>query len=450
MAALTQSEAERGLDVLLVRLDSSLGIRYRILKVRYRIVPERRPAMRVLFTVQPSTGHLHPLVPVAHALIEAGHEVAVCSSPSFREEVEAFGLTHIAAGLDWVTSDHSTWRAFPPMPPPGPEFAAFVVTVFADVTTGHMVPDLLAIAAKWQPDLIVRESMEYGACLAAESLGIPHASIGGNGYSAIDSPDVRYFPGNRRMVAEPMARHRARFGLPPDPDNLMPFRNLHLCFTPPSWDGDNAPRPANTVFLRHANATRPGAALPEWVRGLADRPTLLASLGTVFNSTPGVLEAIIDGLAQEPVNLIVAIGPDQDRARFGTVPPNVRLEHYVPQPSLLPHCDLFITHGGFNSVKESLISGVPMVVVPISADQPYCAERCAALGVARVVPPDQRTPDMVRGATLEVLRDPSYRANAARFRDQMMALPGPDRMIELLEALAGARSNPGASRVASA
>jgi hypothetical protein len=79
--------------------------------------------MRVLFTVQPSVGHLHPLVPVAGALSDAGHEVAVCSAASFRPEVEGFGLTHIGAGLDWLMSDQSTWEAFPPMPPPGPEFA---------------------------------------------------------------------------------------------------------------------------------------------------------------------------------------------------------------------------------------------------------------------------------------------------------------------------------------
>jgi MGT family glycosyltransferase len=146
----------------------------------------------------------------------------------------------------------------------------------------------------------------------------------------------------------------------------------------------------------------------------------------------------------------VAIGPDQDPARFGTTPPNVRLEPYVPQPSLLPHCDLFITHGGFNSVKESLISAVPMVVLPITADQPYCAERCASLGVARVVPPDGRTRDAVREATLDVLGSASYRASARGFRDQMLALPGPDPMIKLLEALALTRPNPAASHAASA
>jgi UDP:flavonoid glycosyltransferase YjiC (YdhE family) len=372
----------------------------------------------------------------------AGHDVAVCSAPSFRGEVEAFGLPHLDAGLDWLTADHSTWTAFPPMPPPGPEFGKFVVTVFADLTAQRMAPDVIAIAGRWGADLIVRESMEYGGCLAAEALGIPHASIAGNGYSAVDSPDVQYFPGNRRLVAEPMARRRAELGLPPDPDNNMPFRHLHLCFTPPAWDSVESSRPANAQFFRHESATKPGTSLPAWVDTLPDRPTMLVSLGTVFNATPGVLEAIIAGLAPEPVNLIVAIGPNQDPARFGAVPSNVRLEPWVPQAELLPRCAAFVTHGGFNSVKESLIAGVPMVVVPITADQPYCAQRCAALGVGAVIGPDDRTPARIRQAARVVLGTGDYRARAMAFRDQMLALPGLDHAVELLARLAAPRTDP--------
>ncbi|HKR98526.1 MAG TPA: glycosyltransferase [Candidatus Dormibacteraeota bacterium] len=389
--------------------------------------------MRVLFTVQPSTGHLHPLVPAARALEEAGHEVAVCSSASFREEVEAFGLKHFAAGLDWLTGDHSTWTAFPPMPAPGPEFAKFVVTVFADITTARMVPDLLDIAHEWRPDLIIREHFEFGGCIAAEVLGIPHASIAGNAYSAVDSPHIKYFPGNRLMVAEAMARHRAQFGLPPDPDVLMPFRRLHIAFTPASWDADGSPRPANLRHFRHTSAVRPGARLAEWVGQLPDRPTVFASLGTVFNNTPGVLEAIVSGLAEEPINLIVAIGRNGDAARFGAVPENVRLEPYVEQPLLLEHCDAFVTHGGFNSVKEAAILGVPMVVVPITADQPYSAERCAALGIGRALGADSRTPETIRSAVVAVLQEPGYRESAQRFQAEMLALPGAAELVGVIE-----------------
>ncbi len=321
------------------------------------------------------------------------------------------------------------------MPPPGPAFPAWAVLTLADITTQRMVPDLLAITSEWKPDLVIREGMEYGGCIAAEAFGIPHASVAGNAYAAIDSPQINYFPGNRRMVAEPLARHREQVGLPPDPEVEMPFRYLHLCFTPPAWDGRSVPRPRNARFLRHISTVAPGAHLPDWVERLPDQPTVLASLGTVFNKTPGVLEAIVAALAEEPVNLIVAIGRDQDPSRFGPQPDHVRLEAHVPQALLLARCDAFVTHGGFNSVKEALSSGVPMVVLPITADQPYSAERCADLGLARTLGPDARVPDAIRDAVWEVLTEPSYRANARAFKEEMMALPGPEAMVDLLESL---------------
>jgi UDP:flavonoid glycosyltransferase YjiC (YdhE family) len=391
--------------------------------------------VRVLFSVHPAAGHLHPLVPVARALSDVGHDVAVASAPSFRPEVESFGLEHVGAGLDWLISDQSTWDAFPPMPPPGPAFPAWVVLTLADITTRRMVPDLLAIAGEWSPDLIVREGMECGGAVAAERLGIPHASVAGNAYAAVDSPAINYFPGNRLMLAEPLARHREQFGLPPDPEVRMPFRHLHMCFTPPAWDGASAPRPPNIRFLRHVSTLSPGARLPDWVERLPDRPTVLASLGTVFNKTPGVLEAIVRALAEEPVNVIVAIGRDVDPARFGSQPDHVRLEAYVPQALLLPHCAAFVTHGGFNSVKEALSEGVPMVVVPISADQPYSAERCAELGVGVTVAAGDRSADAIRDVVRRVLGEPGFRAAARDFQAEMAALPGPERMVELLEEL---------------
>jgi UDP:flavonoid glycosyltransferase YjiC (YdhE family) len=391
--------------------------------------------VRVLFTVHPAAGHLHPLVPVARALSDVGHDVAVASAPSFRPEVDSFGLEHVGAGLDWLISDQSTWDAFPPMPPPGPAFPAWVVLTLADITTRRMVPDLLAIAGEWSPDLIVREGMECGGAVAAERLGIPHASVAGNAYAAVDSPAINYFPGNRLMLAEPLARHREQFGLPPDPEVRMPFRHLHMCFTPPAWDGASAPRPPNIRFLRHVSTLSPGARLPDWVERLPDRPTVLASLGTVFNKTPGVLEAIVRALAEEPVNVIVAIGRDVDPARFGSQPDHMRLEAYVPQALLLPHCAAFVTHGGFNSVKEALSEGVPMVVVPISADQPYSAERCAELGVGVTVAAGDRSADAIRDAVRRVLGEPGFRAAARDFQAEMAALPGPERMVELLEEL---------------
>jgi UDP:flavonoid glycosyltransferase YjiC (YdhE family) len=99
-----------------------------------------------------------------------------------------------------------------------------------------------------------------------------------------------------------------------------------------------------------------------------------------------------------------------------------------------------VTHGGHNTVLAAIAHGLPLVVIPIAADQPENAQRCAELGLGRVVGPDERTPDAIRQAAREVLRDPRYRENAARLRREMEAQPGPERGVELLERLAAERA----------
>jgi UDP:flavonoid glycosyltransferase YjiC (YdhE family) len=84
-----------------------------------------------------------------------------------------------------------------------------------------------------------------------------------------------------------------------------------------------------------------------------------------------------------------------------------------------------------------LEAGVPMVVLPLAGgDQAGNAQRCATLGVARVVGVEQRTPEAIREAVRAVLNDPLYRENAARLREEITCLPGLDRAVDLLTQLA--------------
>jgi N-glycosyltransferase len=104
--------------------------------------------------------------------------------------------------------------------------------------------------------------------------------------------------------------------------------------------------------------------------------------------------------------------------------------------ALLAHCSLFVTHGGFNSAKEALAAGVPMVICPIAGHQPYCAKRCDALGLARVIAPSDRHPESIRAAARAALSTPSYRHRAARVRQEIHALPPVDAAITIVEQLA--------------
>jgi len=275
--------------------------------------------------------------------------------------------------------------------------------------------------------VIVRDSQEYGGCVAAEMLGIPHAV----------HEAVAFDAATRADMFEPLADLRAAYGLPPDPEQEMPERYLVLSPFPPSLAGvAAAPRPTRHAFRSTPFDRSADDVAPEWPLPIPGCPLIYATLGTVVSNRTWILEAFIAALRDERLNVVVTVGRERDPGQFGPQPPHVRVERYIPQSLLFPRCDLVISHGGSNTMLTALAHGIPQVMVPIAADQPDNAERCSAAGVARVVLPADATAESIREAALAVLGDPSFRRSAERIRDEMAALAGTDYALALLERLA--------------
>lgn len=394
--------------------------------------------MRVLFTTLPAYGSFQPLAPVARALIDAEHEVTFATAPAFCHVIEQAGFRCLPAGFDWVSDGrNATYSGI--LQSFGPQGAP-VRDVFAGYMAPRMVPDLLAIARAEPFDLLVRDPLEFGGCVAAEALGLPHAACG---------PLFCFWDGARHDRPGETAMLdldglRADYDLPPDPKLDMLHRHLYLAGMPPSFPGPELTIPPTVRFIRPEPFDRwQGEALPAWIDALPPQPTVHASLGTIYHRTPGLFETIIAALRDEPVNLLLAIGRDQDPDRFGPQPSNIRIERYLPHAELLPCCDAVITHAGYGSVMACLSAGVPMVALPLGGgDQAGNARRCAALGVARVLPVGERTPEMICGAVADVLANPRYRTRARQLQAQIQALPGPDYAVELLEQMASGRAIP--------
>ena len=380
--------------------------------------------MRVLFTTTHGYGHFHPLIPHARALADVGHEVAFAAPAALTGAIAHSGFRHFPAGLDRDMNDVfpelRTWR--------GPDRVAFVRgEVRAGLYPRHMIPDLLALAATWPPDLIVWEELEYGGCLAAEVLGLPHAMVGVHATG-------EFFP--RAHIAASLNVLRAAYGLSADPGLAMLDRYLTLRAFPPRFQDPALPVAPTTHYLRPLLGDRSGVeGLPAWVAALPDRPVVYLGLGTALNE-PAIFRAFLAGLRDEPLTLIVTVGRDQDPDDYGPQPEHVHIERYIPLSLLLRHCDLAVTNGGSGTLTAALAHGLPLVVVPVAADQPENAARCAALGLGRVVPPADLTPETAREAVLAVFGDPAYRVAAERMRAEIDALPGPERAVALLEQLA--------------
>lgn len=380
--------------------------------------------IRVLLTALPASGHVNSIMPLATALRAAGHPIAVATGRSFAGSIEAAGIEYLPAGVDRF---EDLFEGAPPVTDPGlPRWVAR--HAFGGRGPRAMIPDLLRHVDAWQPDVVIRESAELAGALVAEARGLPHAGVSAGAFASLDA--------RRVTLAEYVAQHREALGLAPDPEGRMLFRYLQLGFTPPSWEGD-APVADTLHHIRYDVPERPGDARPDWLppREGRRRPVVFASLGTVMHAADGLMEAIVAGLGELDVDAVVAIGRDQEAARFGAIPPHVRIEQHVPQIHVLRAADVFVTHGGFNSTKEALRLGVPLVVTPINGDQPYTAERVAGLGLGIGIGPEDRSAQRIGLAIREVLDQDRYASAAAAFAAEMAALPPMAHAVELLERL---------------
>jgi MGT family glycosyltransferase len=136
------------------------------------------------------------------------------------------------------------------------------------------------------------------------------------------------------------------------------------------------------------------------------------------------------------VQVVATVGSELDPAALGHAPANVRVERFVPQAEILPRASAVVCHGGSGSVLGALAHGLPLVLLPMGADQPQNAERCADLGAGLVLDVVTAAPDDVRDAVSEVLSEPGYRAAAERLRAELESLPGPEHAVALVERLA--------------
>jgi UDP:flavonoid glycosyltransferase YjiC (YdhE family) len=390
--------------------------------------------MHILFTFEGGSGHFNPLVPIARAAEAAGHGVAFACAPRQVPVVESTGFPVFPAGIDVGSTPETDAmeQRYEAIPDIAEREKLLLREGFAGWYARYKAADILAICETWQPDLLVRDEIDFGSAVAAERLELPHAVV----LVTATGSFVRH-----ELVAEPLNALRAEYGLPPDPELEMLSRYLVFSPFPPSYRDRACPLPATAHALRPLLPTPSDPDhLPSWPGQLSDAPTVYFSLGTAFaSSLRDVFARIIAGLRDLPINLIVTVGGKLDPADFGEMPAHVHIERYIPQSLILPLCDLVVSHGGSGSVMGALSHGVPLALIPLNADQPLNAERCVTLGVGRVIGTKDITPEAARDAVAEMLANPEYRRNAERVRDEVAGLPGPEFAIALCERLAAER-----------
>ncbi len=400
--------------------------------------------MRVLVTTRGSAGHLGPLAPFAHACLRAGHEVLVAAQRQNQANVERAGLPF--SPVDDPPADE--W-----MPLMG-RFAELDVATanelmigqfFAGIDLRAELPALRALAESWRPDLIMRETWEFGSTLVAEPAGIPIVRVG-LGLAQVEEQSIE-------LAAATVNEARARLGMRPDPTGERLAASPYFTAIPKALEDPGAPMPKRTHRFRFG-VSEDAPALGEWWTG-NDDPLVYLSFGSVAAGAhlpyfPDLYRAAIEALAPLPVRVLVTTGDaGRDLDDLGEIPRNVHVETWVPHDAVAARASVIVCHGGYGSTLGALAHGVPLVVLPLfSTDQWANGDAAARAGAginlagergARNVLglPGADTLGELAGAVEEVLGDDAYRRGAERVADAIGALPPVDDSVETLEAIAG-------------
>jgi MGT family glycosyltransferase len=403
---------------------------------------------RVLFAMYQGGGNNPLITPIVAALVARGHAVRVLAGPGvradrlpisdhFRQRIEATGATAVPFALPAV-------HPFDDAPPLRGLVRGWTPKSLAR-TTAQVVPNRwsaawaenVATELRREPaDVVVADFVLLGALAAAEAARVPATALVHiiSPFPAPGLPPLGYgfLPARGPLGAlrdglanAAVMRIYRRDGLP------LHNRARHRLGLPPLRSlFDQYDRAARVLILASAAFDFAGRRLPPNVRhvgtplddtgttwddpwlGEGDRPLVLVSLSTLPQGQAAVMQRILAALDGLPVRALVTLGPALADTAFDT-PANVRLEVFVPHGAVLPQAAALVTQCGLGTTMKALAHGVPMVCIPLIADQPYNAARVVARGAGVRLSSDA-SPEEIRGAIQRVVDEPRYREEARR------------------------------------
>jgi MGT family glycosyltransferase len=173
--------------------------------------------------------------------------------------------------------------------------------------------------------------------------------------------------------------------------------------------------------------------------GRQDTARIYVTFGTLWNSGPAAVERLrmaVAGSASLGGDVIVTVGKENDTAMLGPMPSNVQVHRFIPQNQVLMDCACAVIHGGSGTMLGALAWGLPLLILPQSADQFYNADRAVHAGVALALSPCEVSVEAVSACAHKLLNDTGLAARAASVRDELASMPSVEEVLDRIESLA--------------
>jgi MGT family glycosyltransferase len=209
-----------------------------------------------------------------------------------------------------------------------------------------------------------------------------------------------------RMALSPLAR----------PDELFLRPPLVIYMTAEPFEYPREDWPANVVMVGPCDWDPP-VEPPRWLEEVT-APIVLVTTSSEFQNDGRLVQAAIEGLAEEPYMLVATI-PAGDPARF-IARTNTHLDRFIPHSAVLDRAVCAVTHGGMGATQKALARGVPVCAVPFGRDQLEVARRLEVAGAGTRLPARRLSPDRL----LVKVREALTKAEGAKRVAQAFAAAG--------------------------
>jgi MGT family glycosyltransferase len=194
--------------------------------------------------------------------------------------------------------------------------------------------------------------------------------------------------------------------------------------------------PSRYLYLEGSVRKEKPYAVPAF-KANEGKPLVYVSFGSLGSGDTATLQRLIEALGNLPVRALVNVGANLDA--YDAPPPNVILDKWFPQPSLIPLVDAVIHHGGNNTFTECLYFGKPAIIMPYVWDGHDNAQRADETGHGIKMHRANWTQEQLAANLQRLLTDKTMADRLKKASAAMQAAHGPTIAAKRLDALLKSR-----------
>lgn len=383
---------------------------------------------RVLFINGGSEGHVNPTIGVVQELISRGEEVVYFTIEDFRERIEETGATVKTFDVQkFINAFISGGRN------------NLLERINGLLHTADiMIPSVLEQIKGEHFDYLIHDSMFGCGHLIAQILKLPAINSCTTFAQTNESFDKMFEQLSKKIPEETFDEFQRLTGVVKEKFGVeirTPYEvycnpaPLTIVYTTKEFQPNGEAFDQTYKFVGPSISSRLTQENFD-LTAIEGKSTIYISLGTIMNQAIDFYKLCLDAFGSTDHTVVMSIGEKTQFTELGDIPENFIVKNYVPQTEVLKYSKLFITHGGMNSTHEGLYYGVPLIVIPLSADQPIIAGQVASIGAGIALQMNSLSANQLREAADYVLNQSSFHEAVTNIRESFQKSGGYQKAVD--------------------